>query len=230
MPGRLSIARLLAALFLVVPGVAVSQDANQNRTLIISGQPGEVPVIQIKGRSFVDLEALTRVTNGSLSFSGNQIVLTLSGAPAPTTATATPAPAPAPASNAGFSKTFLRAGIEEMATMREWHTALVTTIQNGFPLGANWLGPYRAAAVTNLRLASVAASTDSDRGAYELLSAEFQNMEKLADKYSAARASLDYISPDALDTDDFNQRIVSCGHSLASMVASGQFVDDGSCR
>jgi len=228
MPGRLSIARLLAALFLVVPGVALSQDANQNRTLIINGQPGEVPVIQVKGRSFVDLEALTRVTNGSLSFVGNQIVLTLSGAPAAATATATPAAAPA--SNPGFSKVFLRAGIEEMATMREWHTALATTIQNGFPLGANWLAPYRAAAVTNLRLASVAASTDSDRGAYQLLSAEFQNMEKLTDKYSATRASLDYISPDALDTDDFNQRIVNCGHSLASMVASGQFVDDGSCR
>jgi hypothetical protein len=230
MPGKLSIARLLAALSFLVPGVAVSQDANQNRTLIVNGQPGEVPVIQVKGRSFVDLEALTRVTNGSLSFSGNWIVLTLSGAPAPTTATATPAPAPAPASNPGFSKVFLRAGIEEMATMREWHTALATTIQNGYPLGADWLAPYRAEAVRNLRLASVAVSTDSDRGAYQLLSTEFQNMEKLTDKYNATRASLDYIEKDALDTDDLNQRIVSCGHSLASMVASGQFVDDGSCR
>jgi hypothetical protein len=82
----------------------------------------------------------------------------------------------------------------------------------------------------NLRLASVAVSTDSDRSALQLLNNEFQNMAKLTDKYVAARANMNYVSPDALQNDDLNQRIVNCGHSLASMAASGQFVDDGSCH
>ena len=113
--------------------------------------------------------------------------------------------------------------------MREWHTALASAIQNGYPVTAGMLAPYRAQATTNLRLAMTAASTDSDHSAYQLLNNEFQNMAKLSDKYIAARASMTYISPDSLQNDSLNQRFVACGHSLGAMAASGQFVDDGSC-
>jgi hypothetical protein len=123
----------------------------------------------------------------------------------------------------------LNAAIEQAATLREWHTALASAIQNGYPLTADMLAPYRAQATTNLRLASVAVSTDSDRSAYQLLNNVFQNMGKLADKYAAMRANMTYISPDALQNDSSNQRLVACGHSLTAMAASGQFVDDGSC-
>ena len=223
----------LAALLLVVSGIALAQDANQNRTLIVNGQSGIVNVIQVNGRSYVDLEALARAANGSLSFSGNQIALSLPGSPSSantTAANATAAPAPAVAPNPGFSQAFLTAGIEQMSTLREWHAALAAAIQNGTPVEAGWLAPYRNQAATNLRLASVAIQTNSDRKAFQLLTNEFQNMAKLADKYIAARANLSYISPDALQNDDLNQRIVACGHSLGSMAASGQFVDDGSCN
>jgi hypothetical protein len=222
-----SFAWSLAALLLVVTGIALAQDANQNRTLIVNGQSANVPVIQVNGRSYVDLEALARAANGSLSFSGNMIALTLPGSPA---GSPTNAPATAPASNPGFSQAFLTAGIEQMSTLREWHAALAAAIQNGIPVEANWLSPYRTQAATNLRLASVAIQTNSDRKAFQLLTNEFQNMTKLADKYIAARANLSYISPDALKNDDLNQRIVACGHSLGAMAASGQFVDDGSCN
>jgi len=233
-----SFAWSLAALLLVVTGIALAQDANQNRTLIVNGQSANVPVIQVNGRSYVDLEALARAANGSLSFSGNMIALTLPGSqagsptnsPANTNTTSAPAPATAPASNPGFSQAFLTAGIEQMSTLREWHAALAAAIQNGIPVEANWLSPYRTQAATNLRLASVAIQTNSDRKAFQLLTNEFQNMTKLADKYIAARANLSYISPDALQNDDLNQRIVACGHSLGAMAASGQFVDDGSCN
>jgi hypothetical protein len=219
---------LLAALFLVTPGIVMSQDVNQNRILTVNGQLGNVPVIQVNGCSYVDLEALTRAANGSLSFAGDHIELTLPGAPASTAVK--PAVASAQPSSPGFSKGFLKAGIEQMATIREWHTALAAAIQNGFPVAADWLAPYRAQARTNLRLASVAVSTDSDRSAFQLLSNEFQNMTKVTDKYVAARTNMKYISPDALQNDDLNQRIVACGHSLGAMAASGQFVDDGSCN
>jgi len=227
---RQTLAWMLAAVLLAVSGMALAQDANQNRTLLVNGQPVSVAVIQVNGRSYVDLEALTRATNGSLSFSGNQIALTLPGSSAISNATPAPAASPAPAANPGFSQAFLKAGIEQMATVREWHTALAAAIQNGIPVAANWLAPYRNQAATNLRLASVAIQTNSDRRAFQLLTNEFQNMANLADKYIAARTNMTYISPDALQSDDLNQRIVACGHSLGSMAASGQFVDDGSCN
>jgi hypothetical protein len=232
MRGRRSIARLLMGLFLFVPAVALSQDANQTRTLIINGQTTQAPVIQVNGRSYVDLEALATAVNGSISSAGSQIALSVPIGPAAAAPAATavqPASAPAPASNPGFSRGFLNAGIEQAATLREWHTALASAIQNGYPVTAGLLAPYRAQATTNLRLASAAISTASDRSAYQLLSNEFQNMGQLSDKYVAKRASMTFISPDALQNDDLNQRFVACGHSLGAMAASGQFVDDGSC-
>jgi hypothetical protein len=228
MRGRQSIPWLLVAAFFVGCGGASGQDTSQNRTLTITGQPGNAPVIQVNGRSYVDLEALARVSNASLSFTGNQIVLSFPGGSSNTPATAIAAPVPM--SSPGFSKSFLNAGIEEAATLREWHTALASAIQNGYPVTSDALTPYRLQATTNLRLASTAISTDSDRKAYQLLSNEFQNMMKLTDKYLAARANLSYISPDALQNDSLNQRFVACGHSLGAMAASGQFVDDGSCN
>jgi hypothetical protein len=76
----------------------------------------------------------------------------------------------------------------------------------------------------------VAASTDADQSASQLLNNEFENMKTLSNNYVAARQSLDYIAPDALKNDELNQKIINCGHSLAGMAASGQFVDDGSCQ
>ena len=193
---------------------------NQTHSLIINGQSDQpVPVVQMSGRSYADLEALAHALQGTLSFGRNHIALNVPGA----------AGGPANA-NAGFSKAFLRAGIEEMATLREWHTALSSAIQNNFPVGQDWLSPFRQRAEDNLRLASIAATTDADRNAYQLLSNEMQNMSQLADKYLALRANLTYIAPDALQNDDLNTRIVACGHALGAMAGSGQFVDDASCH
>ena len=234
MIARTLIAFLLTELFLVLPGIVMSQNMGQslNRTLIINGQSTQVPVTQVKGRSYVDLEALASALNGSLSLAGTQIALSLplrSATAAPAATTAKPDSALVQASNSGFSKGFLNAAIEQGATLREWHAALASAIQNGYSVTSAALAPYRAQATTNLRLASVAVSSDSDRGAYQLLSNLFQNMVKLTDKYVAARANMTYISPDALQNDRLNHSIVACGHSLGAMAASGQFVDDGSC-
>jgi hypothetical protein len=117
-----------------------------------------------------------------------------------------------------------------MSTLREWHTALQTAIQTGVPLSAGLLQPYRTEATTNLRLASVAATTPADRKAYELLNNVYLKVGKLSDKYVNMRANLTYIAPDALQNDELNQRIVTCGHFLGTMAASGQFSDDSSCH
>jgi BioD-like phosphotransacetylase family protein len=79
-------------------------------------------------------------------------------------------------------------------------------------------------------MASVAASTDSDRSAVQLLSNEFDNMKALSVKLLAERESAHHVSPEDLRNDPLNQSILTCARSLASMVVGGQFVDDGSCH
>jgi hypothetical protein len=212
---------------IIFPALALCLAAQAPQTLIVNGLPGQLEIVQLNGHSYVDIESLARVANGSLSFNGSQITLTLSGTGS------TPAPAVAPASppaNSEFSKGFMRAGIEQMTIIREWRTALANAVQNQFPIADDWLSAYRSQATTALRLAFVGVSTDSDRNAYRLLNAEFENMKLLSNNYVAIRQSMNYISPDALANDPLNQKIITCGHSLAGMAANGQFVDDGSCQ
>lgn len=212
----------LAAL-LAVPGIALSQAGDAKGTFTIAGQAGQVPVVRIQGKTYVDLEALARLTHGSLSFDGNQTTLTLPG-------TVATAPATTSATSSEFSKPFLRAGIEQMAVIREWRIALTNAVQRGMPVTDDFMGLYRGPAQTNLRLASVAVQTDSDRNAYQLLSNEYDNMKKLTDRFLAQHASQTYTPTDALDNDPLDQQIINCARSLAAMAASGQYVDDGSCH
>jgi hypothetical protein len=232
------IASLLAAMILLGSAMLLSQGTGPRHTLIINGQATQVPLIQVNGHPYVGLEALAKAFNGSLSSSGNMFALSFSGGSGnnPSLAASSgaaaqavvPQAAAAPA-NQGFSKQFLDAGIEQMSTLREWHAALASALQNGIPLSTSLLAPYKAQAATNLRLAEVAAITPADHSAFQLLNNEFRYMGELSDKYINRRADLTYISPDALSNDDLNQHIVACGRSLRSMAASGQFVDDGSC-
>jgi hypothetical protein len=239
MSGKPSVVSRLAALLLILPAVLCSQSSSQKHKLIINGRSTEVPLIQVNGHAYVGLEALADALKGSLSSSGKMIALSVpigspSNTPATTVTTSLPTPATAPehgtSPSPGFSRDFLNAGIEQMSTLREWHAALESAIQNGIPLSAGLFAPYRANAATNLHIASVAASTPSDRGAYQLLSNEFQMMVKLNDKYVNLRANLTYIAPDALQNDDLNKRIITCGRSLGVMAAAGQYSDDGTCH
>jgi hypothetical protein len=132
--------------------------------------------------------------------------------------------------NSGFSKEFLRAGIEEMAVIREWRSALVNAIENNYSIQGDWVESYRGQASTSLGLASVAASTDSDQSAVKLLSNEFDNMKALSVKLLAERKTMHFVSPENLKDDPLNQNILTCARSLASMAAGGQFVDDASCH
>jgi hypothetical protein len=207
----------------VVPGMVLSQGVEDSRTFVIDGQAGQAPVMRLRGKSYVELEALARLTHGSLSFNGNQVTLTLPGSGANTATTVA-------GDKSEFSKEFLRAGIEEMGMIREWRIALTNGVQNGMPIGDDWMAVYREPSLQNLRLASVAASTDADRSAYQLLSNEYDNMKKLSDRFVAAHTAQNYLPPDSLKSDPLDQQILNCARSLAAMAASGQFVDDGSCH
>ena len=218
---------MLLAVLLIVPALAFCRAAQAPQTLILNGQATQITVVQMNGHSYVDLEALARAANGSLSYSGNQITLTFQGTGS------TPASAQTSANlaaNSEFSKGFMRAGIEQMTIIREWRTALANAVQNGFPITEDWLAAYRSQATTALRLSFVAISTDSDRNAYRLLNTEFENMKLLSNNYVALRQSMQFIAPDSLTNDPLNRKILDCAHSMAAMAANGQFVDDGSCQ
>ncbi len=219
--------RILLFALLVLPCLAWSQDAQQNLTLSVTGQPGQIPILQMNGKSYVNIDALARLTSSSLSFKGNQVILTPPGS---TPSTPPPALAASQPVSTEFSKEFMRAGIEEMSVIREWRGALVNAVQNGYPVTDAFVATYRGQAMTNLRLASVAVSTDSDRNAYQLLSNEFDNMQKLSNKVLAARKDMKYITADALKDDPLDQKVLSCARALAAMASSGQFQDDGSCH
>lgn len=211
--------RLLAATLLIFSGVGLSLAAQEINSLIFTGHPGSAKVAQIGGRNYVDVEGLAQLTQGSISFNGNQIVMTWPGGAAN-----------APAPTAGFSKDFVTAGIEEMSEIREWRAALKNAIERSYPLTGDWLTGRRAEAQQALRLASLAVSTTSDKNALPFLTNEFNNMSALSNKYLQMNLVMTYIAPTSLDSDSLNLKITTCAHSLASMATSNQFVDDGSCR
>jgi len=218
---------LMLALLLALPGFALSQSAQQHLTLVITGRPGLATVVQIDGRSYIEVEALASISSGSLSFKGTQIILTLPG-PAVISIPA-PSAAAVPA-NQGFSKEFLRAAIEEMTGIREWRSVLTHAVQHGSPVTEDWLNIYRARAAKSLTLTSLAASTDSDRDALKLLSNELDNMQKLSNKIMDLHTSMDYIPPDTLNDDALDHQVLACAQAMASMAVGGQFQDEGSCH
>jgi hypothetical protein len=206
----------------IAQGLALPQVNQPAETLVVSGHSGQAPVTRINGGSYVAVDALARLMSGSLAYQGSQIVLTVPAAGAPL-------PAGQPA-NPGFSKDFLKASIETMSDIREWRSALLNAVENGYPVKDAWMDNYRAQAVKNLHLASIAVTTPSDRDALRLLSKEFDHMQELGNKILAARKNLNYITPDSVKKDPLDQKILNCARSLAAMAASGVFQDDGSCN
>ncbi len=224
---------LISGLFPLSTFGAHAQNDQHSRILVIDGQAGQASVIEKNGRAYVDVEALTQITHGSLSFKADRIVLTL---PTPTLSASIAEPPAEPGNPpiAGLSRNFMRAGIEEIATMREWANTLAYAIQNGYPISEDWTANSREQAAHDLRLAAVAVSTESDRNALQLLTKEFEAVRNWSNKLLQERKAMDTakyaISHNALRDDAASQKIIACGHFLATMLGSGSFTDDPSCH
>src|ERR1700686_612726 len=123
--------------------------AQETSALLIEGQQGQARVIQVQGKNYVEVEGLARITGGSLRFAGNQIILTLpsGGNTVPQTEKSTSAPRPA----VGLSRPFLSAGIETMREILEWHAALKTGIERGYPLSDVWFDHFRRQIQSSLK-------------------------------------------------------------------------------
>ena len=207
-----------------LPLLALTLTTQQTNSLVVGGQPGQARVIQVEGRNYVEVEGLARITNGSISFNGNQIVLTLPGFSGAASAASTKESAQ------GLSRDFLNAGIEAMSQVREWHAALKNAIERSYPITEDWNGVFRRQAQQSLQMTQIAATTEGDKNAFTLLSNEFNNMNKLSDKYLKMTKSMNYIDPNAFSSDPLEQKLLACGHALVAIASSAQYVDDGSCR
>lgn len=210
---------------LIVPALGFPQVEQNSGTLIVSGHPGQAPVTHVNGRPYVAVDALAQLMNGSLGYQGSQITLMLPAAANEERAL------PLNSQRASsFSRDFLNAGIETMSDVREWRTAVLTAVENEHRVTEASMENYRAQATKNLRLASVAATTDSDHNALQLLSKELDHMQELSNKILKAHQSLTYVPRDALKNDSLDKKILKCARALAAMAASGQFQDDSSCH
>src|SRR5271157_5175067 len=217
-----------AALLMVA--MAMAQSQREREALSVQGYQGQASVIRYQGQVYVDAQALAQITNGSLSFEKNKILLTL---PNPDGSSWS-----GDAHTSGFSRPFIKAAIEAMASIREWGGTLQAVVQNGYPVGnttaGNTIMAFQGRAADSVALASAAASTDSDYRGLELLKNEFNNVQAWSDRFVEARKSMSAanltMSESQVNNDSEAQKIIHCGQFLAQMFASGDYQDDAVCH
>jgi len=216
-----------AAISFILTGMAAAQTHYQQKTVVINGHSGDAMVYTIDGKSYVDLESLARISHGSLSFSGGRITLTV---PDGGEAQAHPADHDKP----GLSDGFVRAALQDVATIKEWTNTIAYAVQRGVPGDGSRLVAFHDRAADQLRLARVAAVNESDQSALRLLTNHFNLMSGWNDKLVGERKRMDTgkysIDPNALANDETYQKITGCSKFLNSMLPSGHFQDDRSCN
>jgi hypothetical protein len=215
---------------LLMVAMAMAQSQREGEALSVQGYQGQASVIRYQGRVFVDAQALAQITNGSLSFEKDRIILTLPGPDGSLSSD--------DVHTSSFSRPFIKAAIEAMASIREWGGTLQAVVENGYPVGnttaGNTIMAFEGRAADSVALASAAASTDSDYHGLELLKNEFSSVQSWADRYVKARNSLSAAnvntSENPLKDDSEAQKIIHCGQFLAQMFASSSFQDDAVCH
>jgi hypothetical protein len=215
---------IVLAFVLLATRLSFAQAPPPPKTVLsVDGYAGEAPVVRINGKSYVEIDALARATNGTVSFQTNRITLSL---PAPGAVAAPGQEAAAPK----LSKPFLRTVIDEMSVLAEWRAGLANAIQSNGTITEQWADGYKRNADSRLELASTAASTEQDRSLLAMLRTESNNIHALSDKYVGLRKSQSFVDQDALKDDALDQQVESCASGLTAVATSGQFVDVGSCH
>jgi hypothetical protein len=221
------------ACLLALGTVAFAQAKQRNLT--VNGQSGSADVMDAGGRAFVDVAGLASIAKGSVSFRGSEIVLTLPGGDAASAPAHTEAAAPQPAKNSNeLSHEFMKAGIEEIARLREWATTLATAIQGNYGVTDEWVNGYRDQASQAQQLADAAATTDGDRKAFGELHNAFALVQQWSDKLVTEKKNMDTAkytnAPGALRQDPLSQKIIGCGHFLSQMLGGGMYQESSACR
>jgi hypothetical protein len=211
-------------------GETVAQD-KPLRTLVVNGRTVDTAVVEVEGRSYVDIEGLAQIIGGSVNFEPNQITLTLPE-PAPA-ATPADASAAAPPGADDMSKQFQQLAVFTLAEMREWRGAISAVVTSGVPVVGTWPDDYHDRDGNDLLQATLAASTVQDNQAVQLLQQEYALLTDWANQVLSERKALDAarsIDPNTLQSDQALAKISKCGQFLSSMIVGGNFYDDSSCQ
>jgi hypothetical protein len=216
---------VLLGIVLSLAGVLLAQ-RGPDKVLVVNGKTIESPVIQIDGHSYVNIETLAQITNGVIGVQPDRIVLTIRPA-------ASSAPPPPPPPPEGLSKEFAREAIAVLAEMREWRGAIGTTRSYNVPFTGTWPQDYHDHMEASLQHVAIAASTDSDHDALQLLENDFENLSSWAGDVIAERQALNAtktVDPNMMQNDQTLAKISTCSSFLSSMLVSGVFADSPSCH
>ena len=246
---------------LALAGILFAQSTpTKNKILVVNGKNAGPVVRQIDGRSYVDIETLAQVTNGAVTIERHRIVVTIPASGSGSTASAAPASAApvsaapansapddagaddagaAPASAApaqppqGLTRDFASAAIAALAEMREMRGAVRAMITYGLAVSDTWAQDDQGRVMTAIRQAEVAATSEDDLHALQLLENEADKLVSWEDSVFAARQALNgatTVDPNALQNDPALAKIRGCGQFLNAMLVSGAFADNPSCH
>lgn len=208
---------------LVMIVVAPAQMQSRKELFVVQDHAGQANVIRFDGRVFVEVQDLAAILKGSLRVEKDTVTLSLPRCDDEEHKEGEPV-------ESGFSREFMKAAIESMATMREWGGLLAATVQNYYPVDSavrgNTIIAYQERAADTVRLASAAASTDSDRRGVQLLEIELSRIRAWADRLVAARKSLiatDLTTSETpLKNDEEAQNLLHCGQLVCRRYLSGR--------
>jgi hypothetical protein len=209
---------------LLLGGVLLAQRAPDKR-LFINGKSTNVAVLQLNGHSYIDVETVAQITNGSVKFGPNQVALTIPN---------TDFDAGSQQDSARLlSKDFASSAISTVAEMKEWKGTLGTLVKFGLAVDDSWAQVYHERVQESLQQTSIAASTNADRSALQLLNNQFANLAKWESVVIAERQNLNgarTVAPDSLQNDPVLAKFSNCGRFLIGMLGSGIFADSPSCN
>jgi hypothetical protein len=228
MKGHLNIRRaavfgfVILGFVLLLGGVLFAQRA-PDKKLFINGKSTNVAVLQVNGRSYIDVETVAQITNGSVKVGPNQVALTIPN---------TDFDVSSPQDSARLSKDFASSAISTVAEMKEWKGTLGTLVKFGLAVDDSWARVYHERVQESLQQTTIAASTNADRNALQLLNTQFANLAKWESAVIAERQSLNgarTVAPDSLQNDPVLTKFSNCGRFLIGMLGSGIFADNPSC-
>src|SRR5262249_55429315 len=116
------------------------------------------------------------------------------------------------------------------AAIREWRSAIASAVRNSYSVTDSWVSAFQTQAADAVRQASVAIVSGTDRSAFQLLTNEYNNMQRWSNQMIEARKNLQYTSPSDISNDALFQQLLNCSHALNNIAASGVYQDEASCH
>jgi hypothetical protein len=231
---------LFSGIILSLAGVILAQTA-ANKTLVVNGTSAGSAVREIDGHTYIEIEALARVTNGVVTIEPTRVLLSIPAAATSATAGTAAVVTTSAATSAekaarpavGLSVEFKRAAISELSEMREWRGAVGAMITYGLAAGSATAQDYHAICESGLSQATVVATTNDDLNAVQLLKGEFDTLAAWAAQVLADRKALNgarTTDPNSMANDPVLTKITACGRFLNSMIVSGTYADDATCH